>query len=362
MPTPPSGARFKITNGATVSPSTDGGCDAAIGDSLTFQLEASPALDVRSCKYEVLLPTKGAPSITLSSSGVASPPTAGVTSTMPSGIYSFVVRCQTNGGEPIKVNGRDDYTINTFERVVAVRAPLSGLKKDIIGETLEYDRVFGWVGNQNDLVDVIEDLTVGSITFGAAPPAIAAASGAGVQGSASRSDHTHAHGSQAGGSTHAAAVAGVSAGFISSADQQKLDDATSAATASKLAIRDGSGGAAFIVASAKQFRSAPFTVTFGATITLSTANGALQVLTMTGDATFATPTVTNGDRLVLLVTQDGTGGRSITWDGSDIWFPSASAAADQALTAAPGAVDLFEFAAVNGRLMCLVARKDLAAP
>lgn len=166
MPTPPSGARFKITNGATVSPSTDRGCDAEAGDTLIFQLEASPALDVRSCTYQIRLPTKGAPSIALSSSGVASPPTAGITSTMPSGVYSFVVLCQTNGGAPVKVNGRDDYTVNTFERIVSVRS-VAGLRKPIIGETLEYDPIFGWMAMLAETVDAID--TLGGVAGGAVP-------------------------------------------------------------------------------------------------------------------------------------------------------------------------------------------------
>lgn len=45
----------------------------------------------------------------------------------------------------------------------------------------------------------------------------------GVGTSASRFDHVHAHGNLAGGSLHATAVASVSAGFISAADQAKLD-------------------------------------------------------------------------------------------------------------------------------------------
>jgi hypothetical protein len=45
---------------------------------------------------------------------------------------------------------------------------------------------------------------------------------AGVQSSFSRADHQHSHGTQAGGSLHAAATT-VSAGFMSSADKVKLD-------------------------------------------------------------------------------------------------------------------------------------------
>ncbi len=45
----------------------------------------------------------------------------------------------------------------------------------------------------------------------------------GVGTTAARDDHAHFHGNQAGGTLHATAVAGVSAGFISAVDQAKLD-------------------------------------------------------------------------------------------------------------------------------------------
>lgn len=46
---------------------------------------------------------------------------------------------------------------------------------------------------------------------------------AGTSDKVARADHVHAHGDQVGGSLHATAVASVSAGFISAADQAKLD-------------------------------------------------------------------------------------------------------------------------------------------
>jgi hypothetical protein len=63
---------------------------------------------------------------------------------------------------------------------------------------------------------------------------------AGTDGGASRSDHVHAHGNQAGGSLHAVATSGA-AGFMSSADKIKLDAATAIDTANTLVLRDGTG-------------------------------------------------------------------------------------------------------------------------
>ena len=63
-----------------------------------------------------------------------------------------------------------------------------------------------------------------------------------------RSDHQHSHGTRAGGTLHAVAVASVSAGFISAADQAKLDaveaaadvtDATNVAAAGALMLTGG---------------------------------------------------------------------------------------------------------------------------
>lgn len=54
------------------------------------------------------------------------------------------------------------------------------------------------------------------------PPNVAAASGAGSNTSAARSDHTHGHGNQAGGTLHATAT-NATAGFMSAADKTKLD-------------------------------------------------------------------------------------------------------------------------------------------
>lgn len=55
-----------------------------------------------------------------------------------------------------------------------------------------------------------------------APPAVAAAGSAGVATTPSRSDHTHAHGNQGGGSLHADVIAGGASGFMTGAQATKL--------------------------------------------------------------------------------------------------------------------------------------------
>ena len=48
-------------------------------------------------------------------------------------------------------------------------------------------------------------------------------------------------------------------------------------------------------------------------ITVSLANGTVQVLTLTGNATITMPTAVAGKSFILLLRQDGTGSRTVTW-------------------------------------------------
>lgn len=62
--------------------------------------------------------------------------------------------------------------------------------------------------------------------------------------------------------------------------------------------------------------SAPWaTVTEGPTTTIDSRDGNHQILTLTGNRTMAAPTnVADGQAIILLVKQDGTGGRTLTWN------------------------------------------------
>lgn len=149
-------AKFKIE----ASPSTDGGYDAAASATLTLQLEASPALDVQTCVYSVPIKTAGAPTPTLAGDGIASPPTDTVDLTLGAGAHAYVVMCQTNGGAAVKDdNGKDDWTVNTSYRIVVVRTTSAGLRKIVVGESLQYDTAEGWVAAINEMVDAIETLS-----------------------------------------------------------------------------------------------------------------------------------------------------------------------------------------------------------
>jgi len=58
--------------------------------------------------------------------------------------------------------------------------------------------------------------------------------------------------------------------------------------------------------------------------TVDLANGSLQILTLTGNCTFTFPTATAGKGFTMLLKQDGTGSRTVTWPSSVKW-PSGTA-------------------------------------
>jgi len=55
------------------------------------------------------------------------------------------------------------------------------------------------------------------------------------------------------------------------------------------------------------------------TYTIDLDNGSLQILTLTGSCTFTFPTATSGKSFMLLLKQDATGSRTVTWPASVKW-------------------------------------------
>ena len=53
--------------------------------------------------------------------------------------------------------------------------------------------------------------------------------------------------------------------------------------------------------------------------TINIANGTVQILTLTGNCTFTFPTATAGKSFTLLLKQDGTGSRTVTWPAAVKW-------------------------------------------
>ena len=72
--------------------------------------------------------------------------------------------------------------------------------------------------------------------------------------------------------------------------------------------------------------------------TISLANGSFQILTLTGNATITMPTATAGKSFILLLKQDGTGSRTVTW--STVVWPGGTA---PTITSTASKQDIYSF-------------------
>ena len=73
-------------------------------------------------------------------------------------------------------------------------------------------------------------------------------------------------------------------------------------------------------------------------ITLDLANGTVQIITLTGNATITMPTATAGKSFIIMLKQDATGSRSVTW--TTVKYPSGTA---PTITATASKLDIFSF-------------------
>jgi len=73
-------------------------------------------------------------------------------------------------------------------------------------------------------------------------------------------------------------------------------------------------------------------------ITVDLANGTVQNLTLTGNATITMPTAVAGKSFIIILSQDATGGRTVTW--STVSWPSATA---PTVTSTASKRDIFSF-------------------
>lgn len=78
-------------------------------------------------------------------------------------------------------------------------------------------------------------------------------------------------------------------------------------------------------------------VTYAATVALSFTAKRTQTITLTGNVTLSAPTVTIGQEVLIILVQDGTGGRTAVWNAA-YKFPGGTA---PALSRTAGAVDVF---------------------
>ena len=70
---------------------------------------------------------------------------------------------------------------------------------------------------------------------------------------------------------------------------------------------------------AGDYKEGVVTANTGTAYTISLASGTVQILTLTGNCTFTFPTATAGKSFTLLLRQDGTGSRTVTWPAAVKW-------------------------------------------
>lgn len=81
-----------------------------------------------------------------------------------------------------------------------------------------------------------------------------------------------------------------------------------------------------------------YTANSSTAITLALTNGTVQIITLTGNATITMPTATAGKSFILLLKQDGTGSRTVTW--STVKWPGGTA---PTITSTASKQDIFSF-------------------
>jgi hypothetical protein len=82
----------------------------------------------------------------------------------------------------------------------------------------------------------------------------------------------------------------------------------------------------------------PYSANSSTAITLALTNGTVQIITLTGNATITMPTATSGKSFILLLKQDGTGSRTVTW--TTVKWPGGTA---PTITSAASKQDIFSF-------------------
>jgi len=86
------------------------------------------------------------------------------------------------------------------------------------------------------------------------------------------------------------------------------------------------------------YTETPFTANTGTAITVALTNGTVQQLTLTGNATITMPTAAAGKSFIIMLKQDGTGSRTVTW--STVSWPAATA---PTITSTANKQDIYSF-------------------
>lgn len=144
----------------------------------------------------------------------------------------------------------------------------------------------------------------------------------------------------AGGTAHAEATTSV-AGFMSATDKTKLDGPSGAlvGTTDTQTLTHKTVEAATFT---NGYTEAVVTANTGTAYTIDLANGSVQILTLTGNCVFTFPAVGAGKSFLLVLKQDATGSRTVTWPSvtNPVKWPAGTA---PTITATASRGDLYGF-------------------
>ena len=88
----------------------------------------------------------------------------------------------------------------------------------------------------------------------------------------------------------------------------------------------------------KNYVETPYSANSSTAITIDLTNGTFQIITLTGNATITMPTAVSGKSFIMLLKQDGTGSRTVTW--STVAWPGGTA---PTITSTASKQDIYSF-------------------
>jgi hypothetical protein len=117
---------------------------------------------------------------------------------------------------------------------------------------------------------------------------------------------------------------------------------TSVGTSGQLLQSNGSSAPSFSNTitnpTVTNYTETAYTANSSTAITLALTNGTVQIITLTGTATITMPTATAGKSFILLLKQDATGSRTVTW--TTVKWPGGTA---PTITSTASRQDIYSF-------------------
>lgn len=86
------------------------------------------------------------------------------------------------------------------------------------------------------------------------------------------------------------------------------------------------------------YTETPYSANSSTAITIALTNGTFQIITLTGNATITMPTAVSGKSFIMLLKQDATGSRTVTW--STVAWPGGTA---PTITSTASKQDIYSF-------------------